>query len=157
MKLVYFFHIDKRQCASSLILDVPSLHFYDLEFLITFLALVSLFSIDELCVFADCSINTVYYMAPYATMILALPAMLLEGPGIVEWLQTTPALFSPLCIIFGSGVLAFCLNFSIFYVIHSTTAVTFNVAGNLKVRVISTLKFIIYLLLCVSLICTQKE
>ncbi|GFP89798.1 UDP-galactose transporter 1 [Phtheirospermum japonicum] len=79
------------------------------------------------------SINTVYYMAPYATMILAGPAILLEGSGVVEWIQTCPSLFSPLVIIFGSGVLAFCLNFSIFYVIHSTTAVTFNVAGNLKV------------------------
>ncbi|KAG5544494.1 hypothetical protein RHGRI_017048 [Rhododendron griersonianum] len=80
------------------------------------------------------SINTVYYMAPYATMILAGPALLLEGPGVVQWFQTHTSLLSALTIIFGSGVLAFCLNFSIFYVIHSTTAVTFNVAGNLKVR-----------------------
>lgn len=80
------------------------------------------------------SINTVYYMAPFATMILAVPALLLEGSGVIEWFYTYPSLMSPLIIIFGSGVLAFCLNFSIFYVIHSTTAVTFNVAGNLKVR-----------------------
>lgn len=72
-------------------------------------------------------------MAPFATMILALPALLLEGSGVVAWLQTDPPLLSSFFIIFGSGVLAFCLNFSIFYVIHSTTAVTFNVAGNLKV------------------------
>ena len=82
-----------------------------------------------------CSINTVYYMAPFATMILAVPALLLEGSGVVVWLYTCPSLSSSLVIIFGSGVLAFCLNFSIFYVIHSTTAVTFNVAGNLKVSV----------------------
>lgn len=81
-----------------------------------------------------CSINTVYYMAPFATMILALPALLLEGNGVIEWLNTHPYPWSALTIIFSSGVLAFCLNFSIFYVIHSTTAVTFNVAGNLKVR-----------------------
>lgn len=80
------------------------------------------------------SINTVYYMAPFATMILAGPALLLEGSGIVEWFHTSPDIASALIIIFSSGVLAFCLNFSIFYVIHSTTAVTFNVAGNLKVR-----------------------
>lgn len=74
-------------------------------------------------------------MAPFATMILAGPALLLEGSGVVEWLHTSPSLLSPFIIIFGSGLLAFCLNFSIFYVIHSTTAVTFNVAGNLKVSV----------------------
>jgi hypothetical protein len=73
-------------------------------------------------------------MAPYATMILVLPAMVLEGNGVLEWLNTHPYPWTALIIIFSSGVLAFCLNFSIFYVIHSTTAVTFNVAGNLKVR-----------------------
>ncbi|RWR82242.1 UDP-galactose transporter 1 [Cinnamomum micranthum f. kanehirae] len=79
------------------------------------------------------SINTVYYMAPFATMILAVPALLLEGGGVMNWFQTHQSIYSSLIIIIGSGVLAFCLNFSIFYVIHSTAAVTFNVAGNLKV------------------------
>ncbi|XP_073288276.1 UDP-galactose transporter 1-like isoform X1 [Primulina huaijiensis] len=90
------------------------------------------------------SINTVYYMAPFATMILGIPAMLLEGSGVVEWVRTCPSLFSSLVIILGSGVLAFCLNFSIFYVIHSTTAVTFNVAGNLKVAVAVTCSWLIF-------------
>lgn len=72
-------------------------------------------------------------MAPFATMILAGPALLLEGTGVINWFQTHHSIFSSLIIIFSSGILAFCLNFSIFYVIHSTTAVTFNVAGNLKV------------------------
>ncbi|XP_051150982.1 UDP-galactose transporter 1-like [Andrographis paniculata] len=90
------------------------------------------------------SINTVFYMAPFATMILAIPALLLEGAGVVVWLYTYPSLGSSLIIIFGSGVLAFCLNFSIFYVIHSTTAVTFNVAGNLKVAVAVTCSWLIF-------------
>ncbi|XP_060198038.1 UDP-galactose transporter 1-like [Lycium barbarum] len=90
------------------------------------------------------SINTVYYMAPYATMILALPALLFEGPGVVEWLYTFPSVVPAMLLIFGSGVLAFCLNFSIFYVIHSTTAVTFNVAGNLKVAVAVTFSWLIF-------------
>ena len=90
------------------------------------------------------SINTVYYMAPYATMILAGPAVLLEGPGVIQWFQSHGAVLSSLIIIFGSGVLAFCLNFSIFYVIHSTTAVTFNVAGNLKVAVAVACSWLIF-------------
>ncbi|XP_019177202.1 PREDICTED: UDP-galactose transporter 1-like [Ipomoea nil] len=83
------------------------------------------------------SINTVFYMSPFATMILGLPALVVEGYGVIEWfnLNTHPFVLSSCGIIVGSGVLAFCLNFSIFYVIHSTTAVTFNVAGNLKVAV----------------------
>lgn len=81
-------------------------------------------------------------MAPFATMILAIPAMVLEGPGVLTWLYTHQSISSSLLIIFSSGILAFCLNFSIFYVIHSTTAVTFNVAGNLKV---SNIPFCSYL------------
>lgn len=90
------------------------------------------------------SINTVYYMAPFATVILALPALFLEGPGVILWLNTNPTIISSMIIIFGSGVLAFCLNFSIFYVIHSTTAVTFNVAGNLKVAVAVLISWLIF-------------
>ncbi|ERN20669.1 UDP-galactose transporter 1 [Amborella trichopoda] len=91
------------------------------------------------------SINTVYYMAPFATMILAVPALLLEGSGVVQWVQTHhQQLDSSLLIIFGSGVFAFCLNFSIFYVIHSTTAVTFNVAGNLKVAVAVMVSWLVF-------------
>ncbi|XP_078433939.1 UDP-galactose transporter 1-like [Wolffia australiana] len=81
------------------------------------------------------SINTVYYMAPFATMILAVPAIILESGGVVTWLYTHQSVGTGLFVILSSGILAFCLNFSIFYVIHSTTAVTFNVAGNLKVAV----------------------
>ncbi|CAH8258476.1 unnamed protein product [Arabidopsis lyrata] len=90
------------------------------------------------------SINTVYYMAPFATMILGIPALLLEGSGILSWFEAHPAPWSALIIIFSSGVLAFCLNFSIFYVIHSTTAVTFNVAGNLKVAVAVLVSWLIF-------------
>lgn len=90
------------------------------------------------------SINTVYYMAPFATMILAVPAVLLEGTGVVIWFYTQQNVYSSLAIIIGSGLLAFCLNFSIFYVIHSTTAVTFNVAGNLKVAVAVLVSWLVF-------------
>ncbi|XP_065881326.1 UDP-galactose transporter 1 [Euphorbia lathyris] len=90
------------------------------------------------------SINTVYYMAPFATMILGLPAILLEGNGVIDWFSTHESVVPAMVIIFISGVLAFCLNFSIFYVIHSTTAVTFNVAGNLKVAVAVLVSWLIF-------------
>lgn len=90
------------------------------------------------------SINTVYYMAPFATMILAVPAILLEGGGVINWFYTHEEILSSMIIIFGSGVAAFCLNFSIFYVIHSTTAVTFNVAGNMKVAVAVLVSWMIF-------------
>ncbi|BBG95641.1 EamA-like transporter family protein [Prunus dulcis] len=107
-------------------------------------------NISGLCFRSACftpvekGINTVYYMAPFATMILAVPAVVLEGNGVIEWLHTHQTLVPSLIIIFSSGVLAFCLNFSIFYVIHSTTAVTFNVAGNLKVAVAVLVSWMIF-------------
>lgn len=90
------------------------------------------------------SINTVYYMAPYATMILAFPAILFEGPGVMRWMANQESLLMPGIIILSSGILAFCLNFSIFYVIKTTTAVTFNVAGNMKVAVAIIISWLIF-------------
>ncbi|MCO5554957.1 hypothetical protein L7F22_008497 [Adiantum nelumboides] len=90
------------------------------------------------------SINTVYYMAPYATMILSLPALILEGSGIVGWMATHESPLQAWLIVFLSGVCAFCLNFSIFYVIKTTTAVTFNVAGNMKVAVAIIISWLIF-------------
>ncbi|CAN6445213.1 unnamed protein product [Victoria cruziana] len=77
-------------------------------------------------------------------MILAVPALLLEGTDVLQWLQVHQTIFTSLLIILSSGVLAFCLNFSIFYVIHSTTAVTFNVAGNLKVAVAVMISWLVF-------------
>ncbi|KAE8669457.1 peptidoglycan-binding LysM domain-containing protein [Hibiscus syriacus] len=54
-------------------------------------------------------------------------------PGQLSSLFSAPA-----------GVLAFCVNFSIFYVIHSTTAVTFNVAGNLQVAFAVLISWMIF-------------
>lgn len=90
------------------------------------------------------SINTVYYMAPYATLILVFPAIIFEGSGILSWMAIQKSLFAPCIIIFSSGIFAFCLNFSIFYVIKTTTAVTFNVAGNLKVAVAILISWLIF-------------
>ena len=39
-----------------------------------------------------------------------------------------------LAVLCSSGLLAFLLNFSIFLVIQTTSALAFNVAGNAKVR-----------------------
>ncbi|KAF6143524.1 hypothetical protein GIB67_029693 [Kingdonia uniflora] len=91
----------------------------------------------------DC-INTVFYMTPFATMILALPALFLKGHGVWVWFHTHETLCSSLILILTSGVLGFCLNFSIFYVIHSTTAVTFNVTGNIKLVVAVMVSWLIF-------------
>ena len=67
-------------------------------------------------------------------MILAFPALILEGPGVLAWIAVQESLVKPCIILFGSGIFAFCLNFSIFYVIKTTTAVTFNVGILVNLR-----------------------
>ena len=74
-------------------------------------------------------------MAPYATMILIVPSALVEGRGVLQWCATTPNLDLSLLILVASGAIAFSLNYSIFYVIQTTSALTFNVAGNMKTAV----------------------
>ncbi|XP_024516719.1 UDP-galactose transporter 1 isoform X2 [Selaginella moellendorffii] len=90
------------------------------------------------------SINTVYYMAPNAAAVLCLVAPFVEGGGVLRWIQEQESLGMPLLVLVGSGVVAFCLNFSIFYVIQSTTALTFNVAGNLKVAVAIAVSWFVF-------------
>ncbi|KAF6147987.1 hypothetical protein GIB67_024162 [Kingdonia uniflora] len=89
-------------------------------------------------------IYTVHYMTPFATMILALPALFLKGHGVWVWFHTHETLCSSLILILTSGVLGFCLNFSIFYVIHSTTALTFNITGNIKLAVAVMVLWLIF-------------
>ncbi|KAF6176826.1 hypothetical protein GIB67_026513 [Kingdonia uniflora] len=88
----------------------------------------------------DC-INTVYYMTPFATMILALPALFLKGHGAWVWFHTHEILYSSLILIL---TLHFYLNFSIFYVIHSTIAVTFNITGNINLAVSVMVSWLIF-------------
>eukprot|EP00899_Mesostigma_viride_P023219 jgi/Mesvir1/4081/Mv11446-RA.1 len=96
------------------------------------------------------SINTVFYMAPIATLLLAPPALLLEGSGVRAWAAAEEgaphggSLTGPLVALLVSGAGAFALNFSIFFVIHTTSAITFNVAGNMKTAVAIAISWLIF-------------
>ncbi|GAQ90452.1 Glucose-6-phosphate/phosphate and phosphoenolpyruvate/phosphate antiporter [Klebsormidium nitens] len=90
------------------------------------------------------SINTVYYMAPYSTALLILPALFYEGADVSAWAAEQDNIALPLTVILVGGSLAFCLNFSLFYVIQATSAVTFNVAGNLKVALAIIISWMIF-------------
>eukprot|EP00898_Chlorokybus_atmophyticus_P005310 jgi/Chlat1/5780/Chrsp387S05506 len=81
------------------------------------------------------SINTVYHMAPIAAAILAPFAIVLEGPAVTAWFRAQLDLTYPISVLAGSGLCAFALNYSIFFVIQTTSAVSFNVAGNMKTAV----------------------
>eukprot|EP00270_Netrium_digitus_P017192 TRINITY_DN6268_c1_g1_i8.p1 TRINITY_DN6268_c1_g1~~TRINITY_DN6268_c1_g1_i8.p1 ORF type:complete len:258 (+),score=58.91 TRINITY_DN6268_c1_g1_i8:250-1023(+) len=90
------------------------------------------------------SLNTVYHMAPYATMLLILPAAALEGWQVNVWLNTQESLTLPFLVLLASGLLAFSLNYSIFYVIQTTSALTFNVAGNMTTAVAISASWLLF-------------
>jgi solute carrier family 35 protein E3 len=83
-------------------------------------------------------------MAPYSTALLILPAIYYEGADVQAWASKQDNIAVPLTVILVGGTLAFCLNFSLFYVIQATSAVTFNVAGNLKVAIAIIISWMIF-------------
>lgn len=82
-------------------------------------------------------------------MFMLLPlAAFFEGAGVVSWLMDDPlpngGQNTALALVVFSGVLAFGLNFSLFFAIQATSAMTFNVAGNLKVALAILLGWLIF-------------
>ncbi|CAI5519168.1 unnamed protein product [Closterium sp. Naga37s-1] len=78
------------------------------------------------------SLNALYQLVPYSALILAPPAAVLEGWQLWGWFMAQANPWPAVIAILISGCFAFCLNFSLFYTIQKTSALTFNVAGNLK-------------------------
>eukprot|EP01086_Lenisia_limosa_P011193 TRINITY_DN3658_c0_g2_i5.p1 TRINITY_DN3658_c0_g2~~TRINITY_DN3658_c0_g2_i5.p1 ORF type:complete len:311 (-),score=68.48 TRINITY_DN3658_c0_g2_i5:32-964(-) len=77
------------------------------------------------------STNLLSQMAPVALVLLTPFAMVLEWGRIPEWQYYGEV--APVIILCISGSLALALNFTTFLAISHTSALTFNVAGNLKV------------------------
>eukprot|EP00850_Spirogloea_muscicola_P013756 SM000095S24970 [mRNA] locus=s95:259012:260455:+ [translate_table: standard] len=81
------------------------------------------------------SLNTVYYMAPQIALMVTPVALMTEWEGVLRWYATSEQPTAALWAVVLSGVFAFGLNFSLFFAIQATSAMTFNIAGNLKVAV----------------------
>ncbi|CAI5519173.1 unnamed protein product [Closterium sp. Naga37s-1] len=76
------------------------------------------------------SLNALYQLVPYSALILAPPAAVLEGWQLWGWFMAQANPWPAVIAILISGCFAFCLNFSLFYTIQKTSALTFNVAGS---------------------------
>eukprot|EP00271_Cylindrocystis_brebissonii_P023694 TRINITY_DN9971_c0_g1_i1.p1 TRINITY_DN9971_c0_g1~~TRINITY_DN9971_c0_g1_i1.p1 ORF type:complete len:223 (+),score=27.17 TRINITY_DN9971_c0_g1_i1:39-671(+) len=93
------------------------------------------------------SLNALYYMLPYAVLILIGPAVALEGSGLWHWWWSQRGgehFWHALQAIGLSGLCAFCLNFALFYTIQTTSAVTFSVAGDLKLACTVVLSWLLF-------------
>ncbi|CAI5468033.1 unnamed protein product, partial [Closterium sp. Yama58-4] len=90
------------------------------------------------------SINALYQLVPYSALILAPPAAVLEGWQLWGWFVAQANPWPAVIAILISGCFAFCLNFSLFYTIQKTSALTFNVAGNLKLVITLVFSWLLF-------------
>ncbi|CAI5477886.1 unnamed protein product [Closterium sp. Yama58-4] len=90
------------------------------------------------------SLNALYQLVPYSALILAPPAAVLEGWQLWGWFVAQANPWPAVIAILISGCFAFCLNFSLFYTIQKTSALTFNVAGNLKLVITLVFSWLLF-------------
>ncbi|XP_067928239.1 solute carrier family 35 member E3-like [Watersipora subatra] len=90
------------------------------------------------------SMQLLYYQAPLSAAFLMLIILFVEPPfsvgGVFNQIWSMAALFFVLC----SGAVAFLVNLSIFWVIGSTSPLTYNMAGHLKFCLIACGGFLIF-------------
>jgi len=87
-------------------------------------------------------LSLLYYMAPISLVLLLPFCYIYEYSGISEWRNNTGVESFLLLII--SGLIAFLLNVSQFFVIQKTSALTFTIAGNFKVVLSVTFSVMIF-------------
>jgi len=75
-------------------------------------------------------LSLLYYMAPISFGLLLPFCYYFEYSGISQWSNTIG--FGSYTLLIVSGLIAFLLNVSQFFVIQKTSALTFTVAGNFK-------------------------
>jgi len=94
------------------------------------------------------SLNTIYHLTPWCIAILAPLVFMFELEGIRVWWAEDVAARGlqrdAVALLGTSGLLAFALNFSVFLVIGTTSAVTFNIAGNAKIAIAILLSWLIF-------------
>ncbi|XP_035205143.1 solute carrier family 35 member E3-like [Stegodyphus dumicola] len=73
-----------------------------------------------------------YYQAPLSAMLLFLCLPLIEPPWKSDGLFHKEWSLVDLALILLSGIIAFSVNLSIYWIIGNTSAVTYNVVGQMK-------------------------
>ena len=88
--------------------------------------------------------NLLYAMAPPSVVMLLPPILLFEADGLVAWSGSSLATGGVFVVLLLSGLIAFALNATSFFVIQATSPLTFTVAGNFKVVISVALSIMIF-------------
>lgn len=78
------------------------------------------------------SMQLLYYQAPLSALILFGCLPLIEPPWAENGLVYQKWYFSDIVLILLSSIIAFLVNLSIYWIIGNTSAVTYNVVGQMK-------------------------
>lgn len=78
------------------------------------------------------SMQLLYYQAPLSMMILLLIIPFIEPPWVTGGLFQHAWTMKDLITVLTSGIVAFMVNLSIYWIIGNTSAVTYNVIGQMK-------------------------
>jgi len=94
------------------------------------------------------SLNTIYHLTPWCIAFLFPLVVGFEMESISMWwadeVVKNGIQSDAVTLLLTSGLLAFALNFSVFLVIGTTSAVTFNIAGNAKIAIAILLSWLIF-------------
>lgn len=78
------------------------------------------------------SMQLLYYQAPLSALLLLFCFPIIEPPWAPDGLLYREWSFVDLMLVFLSGIIAFLVNVSIYWIIGNTSAITYNVVGQLK-------------------------
>ncbi|GFQ97382.1 solute carrier family 35 member E3 [Trichonephila clavata] len=78
------------------------------------------------------SMQLLYYQAPLSALLLLFCFPIIEPPWASDGLLYREWSTVDLVLVFLSGIIAFLVNVSIYWIIGNTSAITYNVVGQLK-------------------------
>uniref|UniRef100_A0A4D5RCV1 Putative solute carrier family 35 member e3 isoform x1 n=1 Tax=Ixodes scapularis TaxID=6945 RepID=A0A4D5RCV1_IXOSC len=90
------------------------------------------------------SMQLLFYQAPLSALLLLFVVPIVEPPWAAEGFLNHHWTLDQMALVFLTGLVAFLVNLSIYWIIGNTSAVTYNVVGHTKVVLILAGGFIVF-------------
>lgn len=90
------------------------------------------------------SMQLLFYQAPLSALLLLFVVPIVEPPWVDGGFLQHSWTLGEMALVFLTGVVAFLVNLSIYWIIGNTSAVTYNVVGHTKVLLILAGGFIVF-------------
>ncbi|CAN7989473.1 unnamed protein product, partial [Ixodes hexagonus] len=90
------------------------------------------------------SMQLLFYQAPLSALLLLFVVPVVEPPWLNDGFLSHRWTLPQMVLVFLTGVVAFLVNLSIYWIIGNTSAVTYNVVGHTKVLLILLGGFVVF-------------